>query len=150
MWSFWLVAFLIFWLWAYILRGGSTLGAIHIVGRRRTLAIAVLPILGIAALLLAVPHVSYRNPKLAGSRFEWPAACQQRRYRTGDLLSRQCLSALPRISKNITEANGFDSGSRGRASFYRLGNDAAAISCFPGTNKCHVRNIHRNVFLVTA
>ena len=149
MWVFWLVAFLIFWLWAYILRGGTRLGAFYIVGRGRALAIAVLPILGIAALLLAVPHVPYGNPKLAASPFEWPAACQKRQYWTGDFLTRQCLSALPRISRNIAEANGFDDGGRGRANFYRLGNDAAAISCFPGSNKCHVRNIHRNVFVVT-
>lgn len=150
MWVLWLVAFLVFWLWAYILRGGSRLGDFHVVGRRRTLAIAALPILGIAALLFAVPHVPYRNPKLVASPFEWPAPCEQRRYRAGDSLTRQCLSALPRMSRSITEDNGFDSGSRGRANFYRLGNDAAAISCFPGTNKCHVRNIHRNVFVVSA
>ena len=150
MWVFWLVAFLTFWLWAYILRGGSRLGAFSIVGHSRTLAILVLPILGISALLLATPQAPYRNPKLAASPFQWPAACQQRRYRTGDFLTRQCLSALPRISRKIAEANGFDDGGRGRANFYRLGNNAAAISCFPGTNKCHVMNIHRNVFAVTA
>lgn len=149
MWIFWLVAFLIFWLWAYILRGGTKLGAFYVVGRRRTLAIAVLPVLGIAALLLAVPHVPYRNPKLAASPFQWPTACEKRRYRKGDFLTRQCLSELPWISRSIAEANGFKHGGRGRANFYRLGNDAAAISCFPGTNKCHVRNIYRNVFVVT-
>ena len=148
MWVFWLVAFAVFWLWAWLLRGGSKLGAIAFEGGRRKVAIALLPILGIAALILAVPHVPYRNPKLAASQFEWSAACQQRPYRTGDFLTRKCLSALPRISRSIAEANGFDDGGRGRASFYRLGNDAAAISCFPGTNKCHVRNVHRNVFVV--
>ena len=144
----WLVAFLLFWLWAYVLRGGSRLGGFFIVGHRRTLAILALPIVGIAALLLATPQVPYRNPELAASPFQWPAVCQQRRYRTGDFLTRQCHSALPRISRSIAQANGFDDGGRGRADFYRLGNDAAAISCFPGTNKCHVRNIHRNVFVV--
>ena len=149
MWVFWLVAFLIFWLWAYILRGGSRLGALSIAGHRRTLAILALPILGIAALLLATPQVPYRNPRLAASPFLWPAACQQRQYRAGDFLTRRCLSALPRINRHIAKTNGFDDGGRGSANFYRLGNDAAAISCFPGTNKCHVRNIHRNVFAVT-
>ena len=150
MWVFWLIAFAIFWLWAWLLRGGSKLGSIAFEGNRRTAAVVILPILGIAALLLAVPQVHYRNPKLAALPFEWPDGCQQRRYQAGDFLSRQCLSSLPRISRNITEANGFDSGSRGRAHFYRVGNDAAAISCFPGTDQCHVRNIHRNVFVVPA
>ena len=149
MWIFWLAAFLIFWLWAYILRGGSRLGTFSIVGRTRTLSIAVLPALAIAALLFAEPPVPYRNPKLAASPFDWPAACQERRYRTGDVLTRLCMSELPRISRSIAKANGFYGGSRGRADFYRLGNDAAAIGCFPGSNKCRVRNIYRNVFVVT-
>jgi hypothetical protein len=147
-WICWLLGFAAFWLWAYVLRGGSRLGVIAIEGHRRMAVLLGLPILGIGALLLASPPAAYRNPQLAAATFEWPATCQRRVYRISDQLTRRCLAALPRISRSIAKANGFDDGGRGSAPFYRLGNDAAAISCFPGTNRCHIRNIHRHVFVV--
>jgi hypothetical protein len=58
------------------------------------------------------------------------------------------LSELPPINRHIVEANGFKDGRKGRAQFYRLGNDAADISCVVWSDKCHVGKIYRNVFAV--
>jgi len=70
-WVLWLVAFLLFWLWACVLRGGSRLGGFFIVGHRRTLAVLALPIVGIAAL----PHCRIAPCYAAGALQEPGASC---------------------------------------------------------------------------
>ena len=103
---------------------------------------------------LAVQPVTYTVELGRGKSYQWPAGCDQNDYHGSyedgklqshgrNLIARSC--ADPKYHLGNGSEYGWVRPSRGRASYYRVGNDAIDVQC-RDDDQCEVRSIYRNIF----
>src|SRR6476620_8211230 len=91
-------------------------------GRARLVALFALPLAAIAILFSVIESQPFTDPKIAAGPYDWPSGCPVKGYRPGDWIPRYCKVPSNALSRGFAKANGFNSGNKGGAPFYRVGN----------------------------
>jgi hypothetical protein len=89
------------------------------------------------------PH--FVNPHFVSSRYEWPSGCVVRRYIEDEGIPGAC--ADPKYYIGDGYKYGFPQQGRGRATYYRVNNDAVDIGCEVFRDRCVANFIVKDVFV---
>jgi hypothetical protein len=124
-------------------------GSFSISGRKRTVLLFAMPAVAIALFLSVISFRQYQNPHIAAGPFSWPAGCPPHQYRSVESIPIECAVEANALPHKFTHEHGFHAAYHGYFTFYRVGNDAIAITCPSTRSGCSVKQIYRNVFQVT-
>ena len=104
----------------------------------------------VATAIAKLTEAPFDGSKIAAGPFQWPASCEQRRYRPGDHLPHACFDRFQKISPKWARAHHMKerrSRKRSRHSYYRLGDDAVEKFCLAWEEDCRVGNVYRSLFV---
>ena len=95
--------------------------------------------------LYSSPSSSEKIVRVEAEPYQWPAGCENKRYRYSDEISSKCMDDRYFLDREFTEAHGIQSRTRRqRWNSYRVGNDARGIDERQG--RYDVARVKRDVF----